>query len=133
MKFERLDGLQGRPSNYVGAVGKEDAFVAVEVPKQGEFVSIVSLAGGTSGVVARRLGRIPPFLPVAFVEHYLVAIGSDGEIPDWWNAGFRTPGVTVVFQVAAVDHGADETTETARAFESQGWTVYRGRSDPSDL
>lgn len=44
--YEQLNGPEGGPNNYLGAAFKEDAFVGVGVPQQGDLVSIVSLAGG---------------------------------------------------------------------------------------
>jgi hypothetical protein len=121
--FEQLSGPDGGPSGYVGAAAKDEAFVGAGVPRQGDYVSVASLVGGRPDPAYRLMTGSVPFLPVAHVEHYLVAIGPDDEIPEWWGAGYRAPSSILVFRAQAIQDEAHGPTSLVRALEAQGWAV----------
>lgn len=121
--YEQLSRGEDGPRGYVGAAIKDEAFAGSCVPRKGELVSVASLLGGATLLAPRLMPDSLPFLPVANVEHYLVPIGPDDEIPEWWGAGYRTPSSVLVFHARAVRDEAQGPTSLARALEAQGWAV----------
>lgn len=118
--WEVLDGPDG-PKNLIGAATKDAAFAAVDVPRVGDRVSVVSLAGATAASPVNLLMRAPdPFLRVEGVEHYLMPVGENGEVPEWWEREFTTPSADLVFRAQAVRHGG---TSLVVALAGQGWNV----------
>jgi len=121
--YEQLGGPDGRPSDYVGAAIKDDAFAGAGVPRPGELVSVASLVGGMPAPAYRLMTGSLPFLPVVHVEHYLVPIGPDGEIPEWWAGGYLVPAAILVFRARAVQDETHGPMSLSRALEAQGWAV----------
>lgn len=122
--YEQLDGPDRKPTNYVGAAVKDDAFAGAALPRPGDRVSVVSLAGGIQSARAYLLndGGLP-FLPVAYIEHYLVPVNQNGEIPSWWWPGFRTPRSHLVFHARVTHEGNLDGMNLAQTLKEQGWTV----------
>jgi hypothetical protein len=125
--YEDLEGPDRRPRNYVGAAFKDDAFAGAGVPSAGDRVSVVSLVGGMpGGPPAAVIAGGSPFLPVAYVEHYLIPVDEDGEVPTWWKPGFTTPSANPVFHVRARrDGGYGEKMTLTQSLAAQGWQVDR--------
>lgn len=127
--WEVPDGPDG-PRNCIGWAIKDDGFAAVGVPRAGDLVSVASLAGATATSPVELLTRgNGPFLPVAHLEHYPVPVNEGGEVPEWWQNGFTTPGVHLVFRVQAVQHGG---TALIVSLAGQGWDVDRALFEYAD-
>lgn len=121
--YEQLGRGEDGPSGYIGAAIKDEAFVGSCVPRQGELVSVASLLGEVSLLSPRLMRGSLPFLPVASVEHYPVAIGQNDEIPEWWGNGYRTPSSVLVFHARAVQDEGEGPTSLAVALQDRGWAV----------
>ena len=75
-------------------------------------------------MMSYRLRRVrAPFLPVAYVEHHLVPLTTDEEIPGWWELKWRSPSAALVFHTVADSDEDFREGARAQALTELGWSV----------
>jgi hypothetical protein len=126
--YEELGRPDSRPLNYLAAATKNPAFVGAACPQAGDHVSAESLAGGEAAIYSMFITERSPDLPVVRVEHDLVPLDGNDEIPSWWDPKWSSPSVTLVFHVEARRDEDFRQGAFAEALRRQGWGVLAAGS-----
>ncbi|MFZ3491805.1 hypothetical protein ACODT5_00940 [Streptomyces sp. 5.8] len=84
--YDKVGDMGERSQNMLGAIFRDHAFRAADVPAVGELFALSALrVGPREHHVGVDFTGHGPFLPVRLVEHYPTPIDDEGNTPPWWD------------------------------------------------